>query len=134
MSATGTVASSTINLIKTIVGAGLLAIPYAFRCDGVFFAVSLILMAAFTSGYGLFILAKCSKTLLNPRHSSFFTLCSITYPNLSLLFDFAMFIQCFGVALSYLILIGDLFPALFGGTRTNWILLSAIIILSLIHI
>lgn len=131
MSATGTVASSTINLIKTIVGAGLLAIPYAFRCDGVFFAVSLILMAAFTSGYGLFILAKCSKTLLNPRHSSFFTLCSITYPNLSLLFDFAMFIQCFGVALSYLILIGDLFPALFGGTRTNWILLSAIIIVPL---
>ncbi|CDO94574.1 unnamed protein product [Kluyveromyces dobzhanskii CBS 2104] len=131
MSVSGTVASSTINLVKTIVGAGLLAIPYAFRADGILLAVSLALMAAFTSGYGLFILAKCSKTLLNPRHSSFFTLCSITYPNLSLLFDFAMFIQCFGVCLSYLILIGDLFPTLFGGTRTNWVLLSTLIVIPL---
>lgn len=131
MTVSGTVASSTVNLIKTIVGAGLLAIPFAYRADGVLLAIFLILTAAFTSAYGMFILAKCSKTLLNPRHSSFFTLCSITYPNLSLLFDLAMFIQCFGVGLSYLILIGDLFPSLFGGSRTDWILLSALVIVPL---
>ena len=131
MSVSGTVLSSTVNLVKTILGAGLLAIPYAFRADGVLLAVFLVLLAAFTAGYGLFILAKCSKTLLNPRHSSFFTLCSITYPNLSLLFDFAMFIQCFGVGLSYLILVGDLFPSLFGGSRTLWTLLSGVIIVPL---
>lgn len=131
MPASGTVFSSTVNLIKTILGAGLMGIPYAFRADGVLLALLLIFVAAFTSGYGLFILAKCSKTLLNPRHSSFFTLCSITYPSLSLLFDFAMFIQCFGVGLSYLVLIGDFFPSLFGGHRIGWILLSSLVVVPL---
>lgn len=131
MSYTATIYSSTINLVKTIVGAGLLAIPYVFKSDGIFLAILLTLLAAGTSSFGLFILSKCSKSLADPRNSSFFALCSITYPSLSLLFDFAMFIQCFGVGLSYLILVGDLFPGLFGGERNIWILASSIIIIPL---
>lgn len=131
MEATATVSSSTINLVKTIMGAGMLAIPYAFRNDGVLVGSLLTLLAAVTSGLGLFILGKCSKTLINPRNSSFFTLCMLTYPSLSPLFDLAMIVQCFGVGLSYLILIGDLCPGLFGGDRNYWIWGSAIIIVPL---
>lgn len=131
MEATATVSSSTINLVKTIMGAGMLAVPYAFRNDGVLVGSLLTLLAAVTSGLGLFILGKCSKTLINPRNSSFFTLCMLTYPSLSPLFDLAMIVQCFGVGLSYLILIGDLFPGLFGGDRNYWIWGSAIIIVPL---
>ncbi|CEP61360.1 Avt7p LALA0_S03e01112g [Lachancea lanzarotensis] len=123
---------STINLVKTIVGAGMLAIPYAFRSDGILVGVLLVLVGAITSGFGLFVLAKCSKALKEPRTSSFFTLCSITYPSLSLLFDFSMFVQCYGVGLSYLVLVGDLLPGVLGGTRNGWILASAVPIVPLV--
>lgn len=131
MEPTGTVKSSVINLVKTIVGAGMLAIPYAFRNDGVLVGVLLVLLAAVTSAFGLFVLSKCSKTLINPRSSSFFSLCMLTYPSLSPLFDLAMITQCFGVGLSYLVLIGDLFPGLFGGRRELWILGSSMVIVPL---
>ncbi|AQZ14358.1 AVT7 (YIL088C) [Zygosaccharomyces parabailii] len=131
MEPTGTVRSSVINLVKTIVGAGMLAIPYAFRSDGVLVGVLLVLLAASTSAFGLFVLAKCSKTLIHPRNSSFFSLCMLTYPSLSPLFDLAMITQCFGVGLSYLVLIGDLFPGLFGGPRELWIFGSAAIVVPL---
>ncbi|CAB4257050.1 similar to Saccharomyces cerevisiae YIL088C AVT7 Putative transporter, member of a family of seven Saccharomyces cerevisiae genes (AVT1-7) related to vesicular GABA-glycine transporters [Maudiozyma barnettii] len=125
---TATVGSSTINLTKTIVGAGMLAIPFVFKNDGVLVGVFLTVLAATTSGFGLFVLSRCSKVLSNPRTSSFFTLCMITYPSLSPLFDIAMIVQCFGVGLSYLVLIGDIFPSLFGGERNFWILTSSLIV------
>lgn len=131
MEPTATVVSSSANLVKTIVGAGLLAVPYAFKYDGILVGCLLILLAATTSAFGLFVLGKCSKTLINPRNSSFFTFCMLTYPSLSPLFDLAMFIQCFGCGLSYLVLIGDIFPALFGGNREYWILGSALVIVPL---
>lgn len=128
MHPTSTVRSSSVNLVKTIVGAGLLAIPYAYRNDGLLVGILLTLLAAITSGFGLFVLGKCSKTLINPRNSSFFTLCMLTYPSLSPLFDLAMIVQCFGVGLSYLVLMGDIFPGLFGGDRNVWIIASALVI------
>ncbi|CAI4064564.1 hypothetical protein SKDZ_09G0820 [Saccharomyces kudriavzevii ZP591] len=123
--------SSTANLVKTIVGAGTLAIPYSFKSDGVLVGILLTLLAAVTSGLGLFVLSKCSKTLINPRNSSFFTLCMLTYPTLAPIFDLAMIVQCFGVGLSYLVLIGDLFPGLFGGERNYWVIASTAIIIPL---
>lgn len=125
---TATVGSSIINLTKTIVGAGLLAMPFVLKNDGVLIGILLILLAATTSGFGLFVLAKCSKVMVNPRSSSFFSLCMLTYPSLSPLFDVGMIVQCFGVGLSYLVLIGDIFPSLFGGERNYWVLGSAIIV------
>ncbi|SCU90817.1 LAMI_0E03708g1_1 [Lachancea mirantina] len=119
---------SAVNLTKTIVGAGMLAIPYAFRNDGVLVGTLLTLLAALSSGFGLVVLGKCSKSLVDPRQASFFSLCSITYPNLSMLFDFSMFLQCYGVGLSYLVLLGDLFPTVLGGTRHAWILGSIVVI------
>lgn len=130
MSSTGTATagSSIINLTKTIVGAGMLAIPFVFKNDGVLVGILLTLLAAITSGFGLFVLAKASKVMTNPRNSSFFTLCMLTYPSLSPLFDVAMIVQCFGVGLSYLVLIGDIFPSLFGGERNFWILASSVVV------
>lgn len=128
---TATLSSSIINLTKTIIGSGLLAIPYAFRDDGIFVGVCLTVLAAITTGFGFFVLAKCSKILVNPRNSSFFTICMLTYPSLSPLFDFAMIVQCFGVGLSYLVLMGDIFPSLFGGNRELWIIATSLIIVPL---
>ena len=41
MEATSSALSSTANLVKTIVGAGTLAIPYSFKSDGVLVGVIL---------------------------------------------------------------------------------------------
>lgn len=126
-----TVLSASINLVKTILGAGLFAIPYAFRSDGIFVGMCLIALAAITSAFGLFILARSSKTMLHPRNASFFTMCMLTYPKWSPVFDACMILQCFGVGLSYLVLIGDVFPGIFGGQRNYWIAASALVTIPL---
>ncbi len=126
------VQSSVINLTKTIIGAGLLAIPFAFKADGIVLGISLILIAGIASSYGLYIVGKVSAKV--PGDTSYFALCAITYPKLTLLFDFSIAIQCFGVALSYLVLIGDLVPSLIGDviSRNQAILFSLVIIIPLV--
>lgn len=102
-------ASSLVSLIKTISGAGLLSIPFAFSTDGLIAGILIIALAGVTSGYGLFLQVYVSK-YVPPGHATFFNLCSITYPTLSVVFDIAIATQCFGCAISYLVLIGDLMP------------------------
>lgn len=108
--------------------------PLAFATDGIVVGVLIILLAAATSGYGLFLQAYVSRyTPLG--HATFFNVCSITYPKLLVVFDFAIAIQCFGCALSYLVLVGDITPSLVPNLtwvreehyRTFWILASTIL-------
>ncbi|KAK6465614.1 vacuolar amino acid transporter 7 [Scheffersomyces coipomensis] len=126
--------SSGISLIKTIIGAGLLSMPLAFSTDGIAIGIVIILLAALTSGYGLFLQAYTSK-YVPLGHATFFNLCSVSYPTLSVVFDIAIAIQCFGCALSYLVLIGDISPTFVTyvpyvdpvNYRTFWILVSTLI-------
>ena len=126
--------SSSISLVKTIIGAGLLSMPLAFSTDGIIFGIFIIVFAALTSGYGLFLQAYVSKYVA-PGHATFFSICSITYPALSVVFDVAIAVQCFGCALSYLVLIGDIMPTIITALpyvdpehhRNFWILASTFI-------
>lgn len=123
--------SSSISLVKTIIGAGLLSIPYAYSTDGTIVGTIIILVAALTSGYGLFLQGYVAR-YVTPGYATFFNLCSITYPSLSVVFDIAIAVQCFGCAVSYLILIGDLMPTIVANVpyvaednyRTFWIVVS----------
>lgn len=125
--------SSAINLTKTIIGAGLLSMPLAYATDGTIFGTFIIILAALTSGFGLFIQAYVSRYIAS-GHANFFGLCLITYPQLSVIFDIAIAIQCFGCAISYLVLIGDLMPTIIPDVpyveekhyRTFWLLVSAL--------
>lgn len=127
-------ASSFVSLVKTIIGAGILSMPYAFSTDGIAVGVLIVLLAALTSGYGLFLQVYVSK-YVPPGHATFFNLCSITYPHLSVIFDLAIAIQCFGCAISYLVLIGDLMPTIIqsvpgiddANARAFWIIASALV-------
>lgn len=104
-----TAVSSVINLVNTIVGAGILAMPYAYRANGVLLGTLIILASGMASGFGLYMQALSSKFV--PRgHASFFALSKITYPGLAVIFDMAIAIKCFGVGVSYLIIFGDLMP------------------------
>ena len=101
--------SSVIHLANTILGAGLLAMPSALSKMGIFLGIFVIMWAGMTAGFGLYLQTRCAR-YLDRGHVSFATLSQLTYPNLSILFDSAIAVKCFGVAVSYLIIIGDLMP------------------------
>ncbi|KAH7410148.1 transmembrane amino acid transporter protein-domain-containing protein [Phaeosphaeria sp. MPI-PUGE-AT-0046c] len=106
--------SSVINLANTILGAGLLAMPSALSKMGIFLGIFVIIWAGSTAGFGLYLQTRCAR-YLDRGHVSFASLSQLTYPNLSILFDAAIAIKCFGVAVSYLIIIGDLMPGVVQG-------------------
>ncbi|KAG7291374.1 hypothetical protein NEMBOFW57_001391 [Staphylotrichum longicolle] len=101
--------SSNINLVNTIIGAGTLAMPSAMSHFGVLLGVLLILWCGLTSAFGLYLQSRCAR-YLDRGTSSFFALSQITYPNAAVVFDAAIAIKCFGVGVSYMIIIGDLMP------------------------
>ncbi|KAJ4984452.1 transmembrane amino acid transporter [Stagonosporopsis vannaccii] len=106
--------SSVINLANTILGAGLLAMPSALSKMGIFLGIFVIAWAGFTSAFGLYLQTRCAR-YVDRGHVSFAALSQLTYPNASILFDAAIAIKCFGVAVSYLIIIGDLMPGVVVG-------------------
>ncbi|KIW71175.1 hypothetical protein PV04_03370 [Phialophora macrospora] len=106
--------SSVINLLNTIVGAGVLAMPLAMSHMGILLGTIVILWAGATAGFGLYLQTRCAR-YLERGSSSFFALSQITYPNAAVIFDAAIAVKCFGVGVSYLIIIGDLMPGVVRG-------------------
>jgi len=110
--------SSVINLVNTIVGAGVLAMPLALSHMGILLGTFVIIWAGLTSGFGLYLQTRCAR-YLERGSASFFALSQITYPNAAVIFDAAIAIKCFGVGISYLIIIGDLMPGVVRGLNEN---------------
>lgn len=106
--------SSVINLVNTIVGAGVLAMPLAMSHMGIVLGTIIIIWAGATAGFGLYLQTKCAR-YLERGSASFFALSQITYPNAAVIFDAAIAVKCFGVGVSYLIIIGDLMPGVVRG-------------------
>ena len=106
--------SSVVNLLNTIVGAGCLAMPLAMSHMGVVLGTIVILWAGLTAGFGLYLQSRCAR-YLERGSASFFALSQITYPNAAVIFDAAIAVKCFGVGVSYLIIIGDLMPGVVRG-------------------
>lgn len=106
--------SSVINLVNTIVGAGVLAMPLALSRMGILLGCFVILWSGLVAGFGLYLQTLCAR-YLDRGASSFFALSQITYPNAAVLFDAAIAVKCFGVGVSYLIIIGDLMPGVVRG-------------------
>ncbi|KAG2183456.1 hypothetical protein INT43_006462, partial [Umbelopsis isabellina] len=109
--ATATPSSSVINLANTVLGTGMLAMPSAVASVGLIPAIFLILFAATTSALGLYYLSKCAART-EGRNASFFAISQITWPSAAIFFDLAIAIKCFGVSVSYVLIIGDLMPTI----------------------
>ncbi|CAO3701631.1 unnamed protein product [Rhizopus microsporus] len=107
--ATASTFGCVINLANTILGTGMLAMPFAMASVGIIPGVFFIFLSALASGTGLYFLSRCAART-EGRHASFFAVSKLTWPKVSVLFDLAIAIKCFGVAVSYLIIIGDLMP------------------------
>ncbi|KAF4509847.1 hypothetical protein G6O67_001787 [Ophiocordyceps sinensis] len=106
--------SSTVNLLNTIVGAGTLAMPSVLSHMGIMLGVIMILWSGVTAAFGLYLQSRCAR-YLDRGSSSFFALSQITYPHASVIFDLAIAVKCFGVGVSYMIIIGDLMPGVMLG-------------------
>ncbi|XBW35146.1 hypothetical protein QEN19_000709 [Hanseniaspora menglaensis] len=137
-----TTVSSILNLTKTIIGSGMLAVPFAFKQDGVFIGIILTLLSFVMTCLGLYYFIIVSDFIRvvkkNDKHqSSFDSICKFAfgskdYKKYTLIFNFPMFLQCFGVCLSYLVLIGDIFHTLIPRFESYvYILLSTVIIVPL---
>lgn len=108
--------SSVINLVNTIVGAGVLAMPRALSQMGILLGTCVIIWSGLASGFGLYLQTRCAR-YLERGHASFFALSQLTYPNAAVVFDAAIAVKCFGVGVSYLIIIGDLMPGVVLGFK-----------------
>jgi amino acid permease len=106
--------SCVINLLNTIVGSGLLASSLAMSHMGILLGTFIILWSGLTAAFGLYLQSRCAR-YLERGTSSFFALSQITYPKAAVVFDAAIAIKCFGVGVSYLIIIGDLMPGVVKG-------------------
>lgn len=106
---TASFSSSFINLANTIIGAGVLAMPHAMAVLGIFGGILVITFAGVTAGFGLYLLTRCAK-YVNQGSASFFEVSKRTYPGAAILFDLAIALKTFGVAVSYLIIISNLTP------------------------
>ncbi|ESZ99213.1 amino acid transporter [Sclerotinia borealis F-4128] len=106
--------SSNVNLLNTIVGAGTLAMPLAMSHMGILLGTFVIVWSGLMAAFGLYLQSRCAR-YLDRGTASFFALSQITYPNAAVIFDAAIAIKCFGVGVSYLIIIGDLMPGVATG-------------------
>ena len=103
-----TLASCFFNLANTIVGSGMLGLPYAYAASGWVLGSFLLFVCGLSSAFALHTLSLCAKKIGGP--SSFYSIATHAMPSLTLVIDAAVAIKCFGVATSYLIVIGDLMP------------------------
>ena len=88
--------------------------PLAMSHMGITLGTFVILWSGLCAGFGLYLQSRCAR-YLERGSSSFFALSQITYPNAAVVFDAAIAIKCFGVGVSYLIIIGDLMPGVVRG-------------------
>ncbi|SCU87123.1 LAMI_0D04830g1_1 [Lachancea mirantina] len=115
--------SGVLTLLHTACGAGILAMPYAFKPYGLVAGFGMILFCGICSCGGLLLQSQVSK-YAPPRHASFFALAQLTYPQLSVVFDLAIAIKCFGVGVSYMVVAGDVLPQIFSTFTHHPLLLN----------
>eukprot|EP00606_Chrysophyceae_sp_TOSAG23-5_P000983 GSChrysophyteH2.ASY1.ANO1.646.1 assembled CDS len=104
---------SFVVLANNILGSGMLGLPYAYSNTGWYLGSFLIIAAGTSkcicSAFALHFLSECAIKRKLP--SSFYSVAEACMPRFTLLIDAAVTIKCFGVATSYLIVVGDTMPA-----------------------
>mmetsp|Transcript_5018 Transcript_5018/g.7666 ORF Transcript_5018/g.7666 Transcript_5018/m.7666 type:complete len:462 (+) Transcript_5018:83-1468(+) len=122
--------SCYMNLTNTIIGSGVLGLPYAVAHSGSILGVALVFLSAVCGIFSLHLLSICAVKV--PPPSSFYSVTEASVPQLTFLIDLAVAVQCFGVCASYLIVIGGLMPDVmenfdvdgFWLNRQPWIILG----------
>eukprot|EP01128_Nolandella_sp_AFSM9_P004258 TRINITY_DN1881_c0_g1_i1.p1 TRINITY_DN1881_c0_g1~~TRINITY_DN1881_c0_g1_i1.p1 ORF type:complete len:550 (+),score=85.01 TRINITY_DN1881_c0_g1_i1:116-1651(+) len=106
------ISSSVSNLTNTILGAGMLGLPYALATLGLGLGGFFLVLSACSSIFALHLLTLASRAV-PVGFASYKTLSLKAFPKAAIVIDIAVAVKCFGVATSYLIVIGDVMPAVF---------------------
>ena len=96
------------NLANTILGAGMLGLPHAFAEAGFIPGTVMLLAFGGFASLGLHLLSEAADWAGRP--SSFYSVAHAAQPGSGAFIDLAIGIKCFGVATSYLIVVGDSMP------------------------
>ncbi|KAJ6456083.1 vacuolar amino acid transporter 5 [Mycena sanguinolenta] len=104
-----TMVSSVSNLANTIIGSGMLTFPLAMASAGMIPGMLTCLFSGSVAVFGLYLLSLCAARAPH-RRSSFFAVAQMTFPRAAVFFDAAIAAKCFGVSISYLIIIKGLMP------------------------
>lgn len=125
--------STCVNLLKSILGTGLLALPYTFSVLGPLLAIPLLLIFGYFSIVGLRIYSLCG---MRAGAQSIGSVCRMINWRLQVIVDLALLVMCIGTAVSYFSIIGDFIPELienklFHLTRNVCVILSGIVLMPL---
>lgn len=101
---------STINLAKTLIGAGWLSLPYLVSQFGLIASFVLVLLWAFMTTFTARLLCNSARLLPPATIPSWTAVCFITYPWLADVVDLVVLIACFGTAASFFVGLGDFGP------------------------
>lgn len=105
-----TFASAYVNLLKTSIGSGVLSFPYLFKTYGIVVTFFLTLLTGLFATVGLVLLTICSQVI--GRTADLGKLAAQCFPYAKILVDLVVFMKCFGVSLSYVIIASQLLPPL----------------------
>ncbi|WUR04370.1 amino acid transporter [Vairimorpha necatrix] len=100
--------SCYITLLKTSIGSGALSFPYLFSTYGIISTFFLTIISGGFAVVGLILYVKCAKEI--GRDATLSELAQVSMPYTRILVDFSVFLKCFGVSLSYLIISKQLIP------------------------
>mmetsp|Transcript_247 Transcript_247/g.391 ORF Transcript_247/g.391 Transcript_247/m.391 type:complete len:680 (+) Transcript_247:108-2147(+) len=116
---------ASANLINSIVGAGIIGIPYALRQSGLVAGVILLILVSYLTDKSLRTivgLASFHPTLRSRNVRTFEDLASYPFGNLGSSFILLnMFILAYGAMVAYLLIIKDTVPAVLLGAEPSWI-------------
>ncbi|KAI0217558.1 hypothetical protein L0F63_000374 [Massospora cicadina] len=101
--------TSTINLTNNIIGTVILAMPFSYSKFGLGFGAVMELFLMSASIAGVYFLISCAQ-ILGGRSTNYANLSKLTYPRLALAFELIIAIKCFGIGVSYFMVMGDLLP------------------------
>jgi len=103
---------ASFNLINTIVGAGIVGIPFAVKEAGFVAGVALVVLCAALTVKSLRLLIETAKHIDVPSYE---TLCEASFGKAGFLFiSAAMFVNSFGAMVSYLMIVKSTLPFLLG--------------------
>lgn len=115
--------SGVLTLLHTACGAGILAMPFGFKPFGLICGYVVLTLCGVLAMTGLLIQARVAK-YVDDKKASFFTLSNLISQKLSIIFDLAIAVKCFGVGVSYLIVVGDLIPQIAAAFSDNRLLMN----------
>jgi len=112
------IGGASANLVNSIVGAGIIGIPYAFRQSGIVAGILLLILVAFLTEKSLRIivgLASYHPLLHNRQVQTFEDLASYPFGNIGSKFILLnMFVLAYGAMVAYLLIIKDTIPSILG--------------------